>query len=414
MTDYQQRKYDIIVFGATGFTGALTAEYIAGLSDKSLKWALAGRSISKLENVRDSLVEIDSSLKSLDLLIANSDNLESLDKLLAQTRVVISTVGPFMKYGTPLVEACIRQKTHYVDITGEHPWMKQIIDNFDDKAKQGNVLIVPGCGFDSVPSDLGVFVLNEHMQKQNLHLSDVKCSVVDMRGTVSGGTIQSFLGAATSGGTATLDPYLLATRRGVDKGGLPCLKKDHDFNGYWQGFFGMSPVNEKVVRRSWSIWADRGKTYGNTFSYKEYQSFGFITGVGYTFLLYTALPLVILLSGLPVIGKGFMSLLPGSGYGPTREQLKKGGYEFQFVGTSESEPYDNPIRARATVIGYRDPGYSDTCRMLTESALCIVKSLDSLPGKDGGILTPATAFGNVLVDRLRADGGMLLKAENME
>ncbi|KAG1471940.1 hypothetical protein G6F56_001828 [Rhizopus delemar] len=409
MTDYQQRKYDIVVFGATGFTGALTAEYI------SINWALAGRSLAKLEKVRDQLADLDPSKKDLDLLIADTNQPETLDELISQTRVIMSTVGPYVKYGTPLVEACIRQKTHYVDITGEYGWMKDMIDRFDEKAKQEKVLIVPGCGFDSVPSDLGVFILSSYMQQtHNLHLSQVKSSVIKYKGGISGGTVQSLLEAVTQRDKDHTDPYLLATRRGVDRPSFSFLRKDYDFGGLWQGLFIMAPINEKVVRRSWSIWTDRGNTYGNTFSYKEYQSFNFLPGVVYACFLYTIVPFAVLLAGLPVIGEKFKNLLPGSGYGPDAEKRKTGCFEMQFVGTAETEPYDDIVRARATVKGFRDPGYGDTCRMLTESALSIIKSPKDIPGKEGGVLTPATAFGQILVDRLKANGGMLFEVQDIQ
>lgn len=322
-----------------------------------------------------------------------------------------------MKYGTPLVEACIRQGTHYVDITGEFPWIKKMIDQFDEEAKAKKVMIVPTCGFDSVPSDLGVYMLSEYMHsKHHLDLANVKMSLVKVRGGYSGGTIQSCLDIMVGSGMSAKElanPYLLSTRTGVDKAALPTLKRDHDFAGKWQAFFIMSAVNEKVVRRSWSIWADRGKSYGNTFSYKESMSFKFLPAFILTSFLYTVVPLAALLFKIPFIFEKTKAMLPGSGDGPDAEQRSKGMFEIQFIGTAETEPYDDALRVRGTVKGFRDPGYGDTCRMVAESALSIVKSLNELPGKDGGILTPATAFGNVLLERLTHNGGMVFEVEDM-
>ncbi|EPB81743.1 hypothetical protein HMPREF1544_11529 [Mucor circinelloides 1006PhL] len=416
-TDYDQRKYDLVVFGATGFTGALTCEYLAEIQDKDLSWALAGRNLAKLEKVRERLTELDSSLKDIDLLIADSSQPDSLDQVLSQTRVVISTVGPFTKYGTPLVEACIRQKTHYVDTTGEYPWIKKIIDTLDDKAKESKVIIVPTCGFDSVPSDLGVYMLSEYVHnKHNLDLASVKMSVTKIVGAASGGTIQSSVGVMTDPSITPqqqMDPYLLATRRGVDKPALPTMKRDYDFGNKWQAFFVMSAINEKVVRRSWSIWADRGKSYGNLFSYKESTSASFLKAFLLTSFLYTVFPIFSMLLKVPFLREKITKALPGSGEGPSTEAIAKGCFDIELVGTAESEPYDEPVRVRGIVKGFRDPGYGDTCRMVAESALCIVKSLKDLPGKEGGILTPATAFGHVLLDRLRHNNGMVFEVKDI-
>lgn len=336
---------------------------------------------------------------------------------MSQTRVVISTVGPFVKYGTPLVEACIRQGTHYVDITGEFPWVKQMIDRFHQQAQDEKVMIVPTCGFDSVPSDLGVYMVSEYMHaKHNLALADVKMSLVSVEGGYSGGTVQSVVGIMTSNdisGQDQLNPYLLATRNGVDKPTFPVIRRDPDFGDKWQAIFLMSAINEKVVRRSWSIWADRGKSYGDRFSYKETMTFSFLPAFLLTAILYTVIPVVILLFKVPFFATKFKSWLPSSGDGPDAEQRAKGRFEIQFVGTAETEPYDETVRVRGIVKGFRDPGYGDTCRMVAESALCIIKSLKDLPGNQGGILTPATAFGHVLLDRLRHNDGMIFEVKDI-
>jgi short subunit dehydrogenase-like uncharacterized protein len=337
--------------------------------------------------------------------------------VLSQTRVVISTVGPFIKYGTPLVEACIRQKTHYVDITGEYSWIKRIIDTCDDQAKANQVMIVPTCGFDSVPSDMGVYMLSEYMHNtHHLDLSTVKMSLTKLVGGYSGGTVQSSIEALTDRYLSTqdqMDPYLLATRRGIDKPSLPTFKRDFDFGNQWQAFFIMSVVNERVVRRSWSIWTDRGKSYGSLFSYKESMTFKFLPALVLTTLLYTVVPLAALMFKVPWIREKAQAALPGSGAGPDAEQRAKGRFTIEFVGTAENEPYDEPVRVRGTVQGFRDPGYGDTCRMVVESALCIVKNLKDLPGKEGGILTPSTAFGNVLLERLTMNQGMVFEVKDI-
>lgn len=264
-------------------------------------------------------------------------------------------MGPFTKYGTPLVEACIRQKTHYVDTTGEYPWIKKIIDTLDDKAKESKVIIVPTCGFDSVPSDLGVYMLSEYVHnKHNLDLASVKMSVTKIVGAASGGTIQSSVGVMTDPSITPqqqMDPYLLATRRGVDKPALPTMKRDYDFGNKWQAFFVMSAINEKVVRRSWSIWADRGKSYGNLFSYKESTSASFLKAFLLTSFLYTVFPIFSMLLKVPFLREKITKALPGSGEGPSAEAIAKGCFDIELVGTAESEPYDEPVRVRGIVKG---------------------------------------------------------------
>ncbi|KAI8977247.1 saccharopine dehydrogenase [Mycotypha africana] len=441
-----------VLFGATGFTGQLTAEYLVEVHKQNVteekltiiwsinetrkenslltnfSWALAGRNLGKLEKVRDRLIELDSSLKDLDLIIANTNQPDSLDAVLSQTRVVISTVGPFTLYGTPLVEACLRQKTHYVDITGESPWIKTIIDKYDQQAKDNQVMIVPSCGFDSVPSDLGAYMVSQYMHTHHhLDLASLKMSVTKLKGGFSGGTIQSMMEIIyqqqqqqqlhNDGTKENMnDPYSLATRRGVDKGTLiPKLQRDHDFGHQWQTFFIMSAINEKVVRRSWSIWTDRGQSYGPLFTYQERTSVPhFLVALLLTSAVCTIFPLLTAMARYtPSFFRKLMHWLPGSGDGPTAEQRAKGGFEMQFVGVSESEPYDEAKRIRAIVKGFRDPGYGDTCRMVAESALCIVKSLHQLPGNKGGILTPATAFGQILIDRLTKDQGMVFQVKDL-
>ncbi|KAG2210717.1 hypothetical protein INT46_010643 [Mucor plumbeus] len=354
----------------------------------------------------------------MDLLIADSNQPESLNQILSQTRVVVSTVGPYKKYGTPLVEACIRQKTHYIDICGEHTWIKSIIDNFHTQAIENNVMIVNSCGFDSVPSDLGVYMLSNYAKKvHNSELANVKMSVIKMVGSFSSGTIHSLYGSFSDPSLTSeqkSDPYLLATRKGIDKSVLHTLKRDVDFSNLWQSYFIMSSIDEKIVRRSWSIWTDRGQGYGSQFTYKETMSFDFLTALITTSLLYS----IALLIKVPFLCEKIKTLFPAYGEGPDAESRAKGMSHVEFVGTlhgtniSDSEDHQ-PKRIRGIVKGFRDPGYGDTCRMVIESALCIIKSFNELPGKEGGVLTPSTAFGNTLLERLQHDGQMLFEVKDI-
>lgn len=201
-------------------------------------------------------------------------------------------------------------------------------------------------------------MLSEYVHnKHNLDLATVKMSVTKVVGAASGGTIQSSIEAMTDPSLTRqqqMDPYLLATRRGVDKPSLPVMKRDYDFGNKWQSFFIMSAVNEKVVRRSWSIWADRGKSYGNLFSYKEHTSTSFLRAFIITSLLYTVFPIFGLLLKVPFLREKITKALPGSGDGPDAEVRAKGCFDIEFVGTAENEPYDDPVRVRGIVKGKRE------------------------------------------------------------
>ncbi|KAJ2955051.1 hypothetical protein NQZ79_g8882 [Umbelopsis isabellina] len=411
----RSRKYDLIVYGATGFTGAYTAEYIANLHNKNLKWALAGRSVAKLEKTRERLISIDPDLKNLDLLVVEASNPESIDEALKQTTVVIATVGPFVKYGTPVIESCIRQGTHYVDITGEFCWAKEIIDKYHDQAVANGVIIVPFCGFDCVPSDIGAYMVVKHIRDTyGLDTADVKVSVVRLRGGFSGGTIQTSLGmlSHSDAAAAARNPYYLSPVNGIDKPRIPWMRWDPDFKK-WQSLYIMAMVNELVVRRSYGIYTKKNSTYGKAFRYRETMSFPAFGAFIMTFIAAGILPFLPYVLRITPILRFFSWMLPKGGTGPSREAINKGSYEMHFVANAETEPYDTPIRVRGIVRGRKDPGYGDTCRMVAESALCLVDNYDELPGKEGGILTPATAFGDVLMKRLRDEGGMDFLVEKM-
>jgi short subunit dehydrogenase-like uncharacterized protein len=329
-------------------------------------------------------------------------------------------LGPFFKYGTPLVESCVRHRTHYVDITGEYHWVKQIIDTYHTQAQQNNVMIVPCCGFDSVPSDMGVFMVSRYMQKKHkLDVSDVKSSVVKLDGGISGGTTQSILGILTGESPLTvkqnMDPYLLASsHKGVDKFHLPPFTRDKDFSKtLFQVFFVMAPINERVVRRSWSLYTERGRSYGHLFTYREYIAMKFLPAFLMTVFLYTIMPVGMVLMKMSWFSRLIQKLVPQSGDGPSEATRKKGGFEYNIIATGETEPYDTPVRVKGIVKGFRDPGYGDTCRMVVESALSIIHSHDRLPGKEGGILTPASAFGDVLLERLARDQGMVFEVQDL-
>ncbi|KAF9402268.1 hypothetical protein BGZ94_004969, partial [Podila epigama] len=270
------REFDLIIYGATGFTGLRSAQYLARTYPQGVRWAIAGRSLAKLEEVRQTLVAIDPALSSLPLITANASDLASLEAMTARTKVVISTVGPFLAYGVPLVEACVNKNTHYIDSTGETPFVHKIIEKYHEEARAKNVVVVPCCGFDSVPSDIGTKMVVDFLKKEHgLDTKTVKMSVTKLRGGVSGGTLASVCGIIESkeGGVGAmvdqnlLVPQSVASKVAPSKVSIPTVFYDYDFK-LWQAYFFMSSTNEKIVKRSHGLGVEaNGTGYGPQFSY---------------------------------------------------------------------------------------------------------------------------------------------------
>ena len=400
------RPYDLVLFGATGFTGKLVAEYLAAHAPADLRWALAGRSLPKLEAVRADLARISPSAASLPLVLGDSQDDASMDALAKMARVVCTTVGPYMKYGRALVAACANNGTHYCDLTGEVPFMRDTIDRHDARAKETGARIVHTCGFDSIPSDLGVRMIYEHARSLGKKLSWVRFFAGESRGGVSGGTVASMLELLqlakndpqmrrVLGNPYGLDPV---PARGLDGPDQIGVRFDADM-GMWTGPFVMAAVNSRVVRRSNAL---LGHAYGPSFRYSEVMTFG--EGPK-GFLAATALS-----AGLAAfIGAASLTptrrllertVLPAPGEGPSKEKRDHGFFVIRFLAETEA---DNgpPVRISARVEGKSDPGYGETAKMLSQAALCLALDGDRLaPG--GGVLTPASSMGMVLVERLRA------------
>ncbi|RUS21077.1 saccharopine dehydrogenase [Endogone sp. FLAS-F59071] len=418
-----------VLFGATGFTGALAAEHLARTAPNGLKWALAGRTQKKLDDVKQGLLRINDSLKvqvpplspcdctmvsltlssciqDLPTLIADSNDLESLDAITRETRVVVSTIGPFVKYGTPLVDSCVRNKTHYLDITGEIQWVNQIIKKYHDTAVADGTILVPCCAFDSVPSDLGAFMVVDYIhQKFERATEDVKFSLTRMTSKApSGGTIASMLEflATSSDPNELTDPYLVSPVRGVDKFAMPTMYYDRDFGG-WQASFLMSAVNERIVRRSFGLKAASGESYGKLFKYHESMTASFFVSVAITIGFIIGAPILVFLLKIPFLRNAIQKMVTQPGTGPSREELDRGSFEVTLVANADTEPYEDHIRVIGKVKGFHDPGYVLGSMMVVEGALAILYDKDHIPGK-GGILTPATALGYPYMDRLKKHG----------
>lgn len=413
------RTFDIILFGATGFTGRLVAEYLAKeAKGRDVKWAIAGRNPVKLEAVRAELARADLAMSDLPILTADSHDVASLDKLAPQTRVVCTTVGPYMKYGHELAAACARAGTSYCDLTGETPFVRASIDANHEEATKTKARIVHCAGFDSIPSDLSAFLAREHAGED---LAWVKMAVAKMSGGVSGGTISSMFTIMEQAKSdrevrkLMFDPHGLDPVRGAaDRDDFEkdqrSVKFDEDL-GRWTAPFVMAAINTRVVRRSHALLKDENqKGYGPRFRYNETMSFakgpaGFaaatmvVAGLG-AFMGAAAID--------PVRGLLSRTVLPAPGEGPSKEQQERGHFEMRILAETES---GKKIGGR--IAGNKDPGYGQTAVMLAESAMCLAKDVE---GKDAiperfGVLTPATAMGMPLVKRLRA-AGMTLEAHD--
>lgn len=409
------REFDVVIFGATGFTGYLTAEYLLtqyGLAD-GLRWAIAGRSLQKLEGVRTRLrSETGIDTAALSTLVADASDLEAMRDLAARTRVVCTTVGPYALYGSPLVEACATTGTHYCDLTGEVHWMRKMIDQHDDAARDSGARIVFTCGFDCIPADLGTFFLQNEMRARfGTRAAQIKFRVKGFKGGASGGTIASMVNMLEE---ASADPTVLqyvnhpyslnpkSLRSGPDtkEPVLPAFDPDFD---EWTAPFVMSVIDTKVVRRTNAL---LGFPYGRDFRYDE----AMLTGRGPTGFAKAAgvaasMGATMAAMSIGPIRKMIAPRLPAPGEGPSRQEREAGYFDIRFVARSDSPP---DLELRAKVTGDRDPGYGSTSKMLAESAVCL--ALDELNGPVG-ILTPAAAMGESLLMRLQKNAGLTFSIE---
>jgi short subunit dehydrogenase-like uncharacterized protein len=393
------RDLDVVLFGATGFVGKLTAEYLARAAPDDARIGLAGRSQGKLEEVRG---ELGARAADWPLIVADAADRDALAKLAERTTAVATTVGPYRRYGMPLVEACAAAGTHYADLTGEPLFMRETVERLDEPAKASGARIVHTCGFDSIPSDIGVLTLHEAAGE----LTDTTLVVRRLRGGVSGGTLASLKGTVDDvkkdrSLTKVLgDPYALSP----DRDGEPQLGNEADLRGAeyseelgtWFGPFVMAAVNTRVVRRSNALqdWA-----YGRSFRYREVMDFG--AGVsGRCKALGMGGGMVALTAGLALPPSRLVldRVLPDPGEGPKEDLVRRG---FFVIEIHTRTPDGDRRVCRVEAQG--DPGYGATSVMLGESALCLALDGDRLPDR-AGVLTPATAMGSVLADRLRAAG----------
>lgn len=404
-TKSNKRAYDIILYGATSFVGQITTRYLSKFIQEQqldIKFAIAGRNQQKLDAVNAALNP------TVDTLIANSNDSQSLDELTKQTRVLISTVGPYLKYGEPVIRACANNGTDYVDLTGEAIFIKDMLDKYQHDAKASGARIVNACGFDSIPSDLGVYFTQSLGEKENGKPFDtINMRVKAAKGGLSGGTVASMVGIFEKAAKdksikkQLKDPYLLN-----DDNSVPTVRQNDTtkpvydaMNDRWLAPFIMASINTRVVHRSNQLLDYR---YGHAFRYDEaiwmpagnkgkLMSHGMAVG-----LLGFAIAMSFDVSRNALT----KHVLPKTGTGPDKQQRDNGFFDLRFFAYADGVPF-----MTTKVTGNQDPGYGSTSMMLAQSALCLLQDVDK-DSVTGGFWTPAAAMGQALIDRLQTHAGM--------
>jgi len=410
---------DILVLGATGFTGRLIVEYLTQHPERSkFTFAIAARSPPKLEALRKSL-GVDDSVKSYKVDVMKQ---EEIDDAVKQVKVVLSTVGPYHLWGTPVVAACVRHGKHYVDLSGETHWAREIIDKFDYYATKTRSIIIPSSGFDSIPSDIAVYLSNQTIKSLSGPDTGIEHSItgVEVQGGFSGGTFQTIFTSIEEG--VPMDRSLSI----LQSPSLPMrflytlpFSSPTIHGGLWV----LASGNQAVVQRTWSlhepqvagVTATSAKdrrllSYGPRFKYEEF----YMTPNKFGAILWNAVLSLFVVGFLfPPTRWLLKRILPASGEGPSEKAMKNGFFKMINVTTSDSKP---PVHARTTINGRGDPGYSLTAVMISECALSLVLNYPQLTAlaHQGGILTPISALGEVLVNRLTSTGRMDFHTEPVE
>ena len=404
MSNKTDTTYDIVVFGATSFVGQILTNYLLKTygTDKNLKWAIAGRSQNKLNSLKTDLGKAGTKLP---VIIADAADESALKDLCDQTRVVISTVGPYALFGEPLVKVCAQTGTDYCDLTGEVQWIRKMVDTYEDTARSSGARIVHCCGFDSIPSDMGVWFLQQQAEKTfGAPCRDVRMRVKAAKGEFSGGTVASMVNVAKE---AAADPALrkeLANPFSISPAGHRSETRQPNLKGaeydkeldVWLAPFVMGAINTRIVHRSNALQNTR---YGKEFTYDEAMMVGRgmqgrLTAYGITSALAGFFTASAFKPSRWVVEK----FIPKPGEGPGPEAQEKGYYDLRFVGKTED---GKTIKTK--VVGDRDPGYGSTSKMLGEAGMCLAFDVADKPG---GIWTPASLMEGNLFDRLTSKAGL--------
>jgi saccharopine dehydrogenase (NAD+, L-glutamate forming) len=409
-TDYSDnRPYAVILYGATSFVGQITAHYLTNFlsnaknkGGSNVTWAIAGRDEEKLN-------ELQSKLESkVDIIIANSKDSASLDEMTKQTQVIISTVGPYLKYGEPLIKSCAENGTDYVDLTGEAIFIKDMMDKYQDTAKRSGARIVNSCGFDSIPSDLGVYFTQTKAEEK----FGEACNVIHMRvkaakGGISGGTIASMatifeeVGEDKSRRKQVANPYLLN-----DDTDVPNIRQDNvskpeydSTHKRWLAPFVMASINTRIVHRSNQLLSYE---YGRDFKYDEAMWMkdgvkGKLSSYAMSAGLLGFATAMMIKPSRELLSK---HVLPKAGTGPSKDEQENGYFDIRHFGQTAK---NDTITVKVT--GDKDPGYGSTSRMLAQAALCLAQDI-SKEDVGGGFWTPASAMGDKLIARLEEHSGL--------
>ena len=399
-----EKTHDIVIYGATSFVGQIITHYMAEeYGCDSLRWAIAGRSMAKLMDLKQSLW---SSSKNLAVLTADANDLEALTTLCHSTQVILSTVGPYDLYGEPLVKACCQTGTDYCDLTGEMHWIKRMQEKYSEVAVKSGARILHACGFDSIPSDCGVHFLQKHSAKKHgKPCSTINMGVKRISGGLSGGTIASMLNMTKQ---IIKDPLL---RKEL---GNPysCCPPDHGFTARqdnisvaydehaksWLAPFMMAAINTRIVHRSNAL---SGKAYGEQFYYQEATLTGDSkAGEKRAKRMATGFKLFNLATAISPIRwllERFILAKPGEG--PSPEEQLNGEFDLRFRGQTEQGEV-----VKVKVTGDRDPGYGSTAKMISQAAMCLAFDIDQQT--PGGFWTPATLLGDTLIERLQTHAGL--------
>ena len=388
MTNLNQ--YDFVIYGSTGFTGKLVVEYAISKygNNDDISWAIAGRNKEKLEKIKDRF-----NLPSkIGIMIVDSNDQASIDAMVNQTKCVLTTVGPYQLYGEKIITSCISSGTDYVDLCGEPGFMHKIISEYSEEAKQNGARIVFSCGFDSIPFDLGVlFVQEEAKAKFNKYAPYVRGRVRGMNGEFSGGTAASMKATMTALNSnpdlinVLINPHALCEGfQGAQQDDDSKLKYDEELDTWLAPFF-MAPINTKNIHRSNKL---MNHIYGEDFKYNEM----WVQGSGKE-----GKAAAEFISKMNPLGDA-----PEPGEGPSKESRENGNYDVLFCADL------NDATIKVSVSGDMDPGYGSTSKMITESAVCLVKDCKDLAG---GIYTPAASMGKKLIERLESNAGLTFKVE---
>jgi short subunit dehydrogenase-like uncharacterized protein len=400
----EHRPYDVVLYGATGFTGRQTAAYFAAHAPDGLRWAIGGRDRARLEAVRVSLGERGA---PVGLFVAHGADQAAIDVMTGSARVVLSTAGPFVTHGSGVVDACVRLRTDYVDISGETAWVRQLIDRHHEVAARDGTRIVPFCGFDSVPADLGTLVVVRELQRRFATPCHEARTYFRFKGGVNGGTVNTAIQWEVSGVIARMrDPFLLNPPGSWSAG---VADRSRDVRGVrfdagvdsWVGPSLVALTDTRVVRRSAALFAQWGESYGEEFAYQEYSKFDRPLARAKALTMSAVLGAMNGALARRWSRRLLRPLLPAPGDGPSERSMDQGWFRSDHLATG-----NDGAQVRASIFHQGDPSNRATVRFVCEGALCLALERDELSGgrERGGILTPATALGEVLVRRLRQSG----------